>query len=395
MLTFLDKSLEKKKCMAKSFPFVTIAIPALNEEETIRKTLESAISLKYPRNKMEIIVINDGSKDNTERIISENKKTKIMLITNSTNKGKGASLNEALRLAKGKFFTCLDADSFIEPDALIKMIPYFDDPTVGAVLPLMKVKDPKTFLEKMQWCEYVLNLFYKSIMSRVNCIHVAPGPFSVYRKNLLLALGGFAENNITEDLEISLRLQKNHYRILQLLNVNVYTKVPNTIKGVYKQRNRWYKGTMLNLFSYKNLLLNKRYGDFGIVQLPHVFISGFLAAVSLLLISYTMVVKPLFRWLYEMSFVNFDFIYFFKNWATHFLDNFSVLNYNITNIFFALTAISVSVVALYFAYKLTNEKVFKHGLFAVPGYMFLYGLLVSMIWIGVFFELLLGKVQKW
>lgn len=399
LLTFLDKEVEKEKPKLESFPKVTITIPVLNEEDTITKTLLSAIGLDYPRNKLEIIVVNDGSKDRTreriEKAMWQHPETDIRLINHTKNRGKGESMNEALKIAKGGFFTCLDADSFIEKKALKKMLPCFADPKVGAVLPLMKVYKPRTILEKMQWCEYILNLFMKGIMASKDCVHVIPGPFGVYRASVIKKLGGFAEKNITEDMEISLRLQKHHYKIIQLLSVNVYTVVPKTLKGIFKQRNRWYKGTMINMYNYKGLILNKKYGDFGMVQLPHVTVSGFLAVVSLLIVSYTIIIKPFVKWLYDMSYINFDLLFVFKRWLYSMINNFSMLNINLTNLFFAVTALACSLTFLYFAYKFTREKILRHGIIAVPAYLLLYSFIASAIWVSVFFELMMGKVQKW
>ncbi|MFA5887170.1 MAG: glycosyltransferase family 2 protein [Candidatus Nanoarchaeia archaeon] len=400
LLNFMEKGIDREKEKLDKYPAVTITMPVLNEGDTVRQTLLSAIALDYPRNKLEIIVVNDGSTDKTreivEKVIWQHRETRIKLINHIKNKGKGESMNEALKIAKGEFFTCLDADSFIESKALKKMLPYFKDKRVGAVLPLMRVYKPKTMLEKMQWCEYIVNLFMKNIMAKKDCVHVIPGPFSVYKTEVIRTLGGFAENNITEDLEISLRLQKNHYKIVQLLGVSVYTVVPNTLKGIYKQRNRWYKGTMINLFNYKSLVFNRKYGDFGMVQLPHVFVSGILAATMIILVGYTMIIKPFARWLYDMSYINFDLIFIFKRWFYFTISNFSMLNFNITNVFFAVTAMACSLTFLYFAYKFTKEKILKNGLLAVPAYLLLYSFIASSVWVWVFFQMLTKRrVQKW
>ncbi|MFH1066267.1 MAG: glycosyltransferase [Nanoarchaeota archaeon] len=400
LLNFMEKGIEREKGKFDKFPAVTITMPVLNEGDTVRQTLLSAIALDYPRNKLEIIVVNDGSTDKTreivEKVIWQHKETRIKLINHVKNKGKGESMNEALKIANGEFFTCLDADSFIESKALKKMLPYFKDKRVGAVLPLMRVYKPKTMLEKMQWCEYIVNLFMKNIMAKKDCVHVIPGPFSVYKTEVIRTLGGFAENNITEDLEISLRLQKHHYKIIQLLGVSVFTVVPKTLKGIYKQRNRWYKGTMINLFNYKGLLFNKKYGDFGMVQLPHVFVSGALAAIMIILVGYTMIIKPFVRWLYDMSYINFDIIFVFKRWLYLAIYDFSILNFNITNVFFAATALACSLTFLYFAYKFTKEKILKNGIIAVPAYLILYSFIASSVWVWVFFQMLTKRsVQKW
>ncbi|MEK6835606.1 MAG: glycosyltransferase family 2 protein, partial [Nanoarchaeota archaeon] len=324
LLVLIEGKKTNKIKKLKKFPLVSILIPAYNEQDTIIGVLKSVIKLDYPKNKLEIIVVNDGSTDNTanlvKRFINENKNYNINLI-NQKNSGKGTALNKGLNVCKGEFFTCLDADSFIKEDALKKMLPHFQDEKVGVVLPLMKITQPKNVLQKIQWVEYLINLFYKSIMSHLNCVHVAPGPFSVYRTKLLRSLGGFDEKNLTEDLEISLRLQSKNYKILQLMNTEVYTVAPDNLKGFYKQRNRWYKGTLLNTLKYKNLVGNKKYGDFGIIQMPRVAISGFFAITALGFITYNYVLNPIIKRIYDFSFINFNFL----SHLQEFIKNFNLL----------------------------------------------------------------------
>ncbi|MBI4153868.1 glycosyltransferase [Candidatus Woesearchaeota archaeon] len=397
LLVFLERGLFENAEESPDFPLVTIAIPAYNEEETIIPTLDSVLALDYPQEKLQIIVVNDGSTDQTKILVEgyAKERANIQLI-NQKNQGKGTALNNALRNAIGEYFTCLDADSCISSNALKRMLPRFQkDEKVAAVLPLMKVKNPHGFLGRLQWCEYLINLFYKSIMGKLDCIHVAPGPFSVYKKAILEQLGGFAEHNLTEDLEVSLKLQKNHYKIVQVLNAEVYTMTPSTLKAFYKQRNRWYKGTMLNLFNYKNMIFNRKYGDFGVLQLPRVFIAGFLAVTMILLFSYQFILKPITKWVYDLSFVNFDILYFIRSWLSNLLANFAIIDLNISNLFFGATAITLSLIVVYLAHRFTRENVREHGILTVPIYLLLYGMLASIVWLGVFIDLAFRKKQKW
>ena len=238
LLVFLDRGVDDPAKKIRKYLAVTIAIPAYNEEKGIAETIQSAINLDYPKDKLEIIIINDGSKDRTKQVVKEfinsHHDCNIILI-NQSNQGKGAALNNALKKARGEIFIPFDADSTIREDALQKIIPEFEEKDMGAVLPLMKVRDPKNILEKIQWCEYLINLFYKKLMSSLDCVSVAPGPFSAYRTSIVKKVGGFDESNLTEDLEISLRLQKSNYKLKQLFSTEVYTRVPRTLKAFFRQ----------------------------------------------------------------------------------------------------------------------------------------------------------------
>lgn len=394
-ITFIEnfnrRDIEKK---LKNYPKVTVAIPAYNEQENIKDTLLSVVGLDYPSEKLEVIVVNDGSVDSTaeivERFILEHKGYDIRLI-NQKNSGKGEALNKALYTSSGDFFTCLDADSFVARDALQKMLVRFEDKDVAVALPLMKIKNPTTFIERLQWSEYLINFFYKSLMSFLNCVHVAPGPFSVYRKNVLVEIGGFASNNLTEDLEVSLRVQKAHYRIVQVLNTEVYTNAPKSLSSFYKQRNRWYKGTMINMFNYKWMIFNRKYGDFGMLQMPRVFISGFLAVFLISLTLYRFVIKSLIVKINNWASVDFDFLELLSQ--TSFKLNW--IGVNFTNVFFGFVAVILGGFIIWYAHKHTKERLLRYGIFSLPAYLLLYSMLVSGVWIWVFFEMLFGKRQRW
>ncbi len=395
LITFIEnfsrRDLDKR---LRKYPKVTIAIPAYNEQDSIRDTLMSVISLDYPCDKLEVIVVDDGSVDNTAQIVRDfilEKKDFNIRLLSQKNSGKGEALNKALYLSKGEYFTCLDADSFVASDALQKMLVHFEEKDVAVVLPLMKIKDPTTLIEKLQWSEYLINFFYKSLMSFLNCVHVAPGPFSVYRKDVLIKIGGFARDNLTEDLEVSLRVQKAHYRIVQILSTEVYTNAPKSLTSFYKQRNRWYKGTMINMFNYKWMIFNKKYGDFGMLQMPRVFISGFLAVFIIGLALYRLVFKSLFVKISEWASINFDFLALLSQTSI----NFNWIGFNFTNIFFGIVSIALGGFIIWYAHKNTKENMLRYGIFSLPAYLLLYSLLVSGVWIGVFIEMLFGRKQRW
>src|SRR3989344_6234919 len=393
LLVFIDGGInEEKKRKLDIYPMVTIVIPAYNEgKRNLRKTIESALSLNYPKDKIEIIAVNHGSSDNTGEIINSYTEIKPLHIGRTPKERKGKAVNEALKLAKGEFFICMDADSTIEKDALIKMLPYFSDDNIASVLPLMKIVDPKGILEKIQWCEYLVNFFYKKLMSKLDCIHVTPGPFSIYRSEVLRKIGMFDENNLTEDLEISLRLQKYNYKIIQVLDSEVYTIAPETFKEFYKQRNRWYKGAVLNALNYKNMMFNRKYGDFGFIQMPRILIAGLTAVIMFMITIYNYVIEPAARNIYNLSLIDFNVYPSIKNTVI----NFRLIDFNYTNTFYFIVIFIIILIVLKLSYVYTKEKMIRHGYVTIPSYLILYSLLASIAWMGVLIDLIIKRKQNW
>lgn len=392
-LVLLDKEKKPKTIKLKKYPAVSIVVPAYNEEKNIQTTLKSLISLDYPGNKLEIIVVNDGSRDNTKSIvkdfIAKNKAFDIKLI-DKNNEGKGAALNDGLRLAKGEFFVCLDADSIVTKDSLKKILPHFTNKNIAVVLPMLKVAKPKNIWQKMQWLEYIVNMFYKKLMSRLDCVHVSPGPFSVYRKEILDKVGGFDENNLTEDLEVTLRLQSKNYRIVQLLDAEVFTMAPKTFKELYKQRNRWFKGAVLNALKYRYMIFNKKYGDFGLMQMPTIIVSGILAVILFAAVAYYGL-KPYFNAFYNSIFIDFDFYTLIKTFKM----DFSLLDLNYTTLLILIVMVGISIYILRKSHAVTKEKVNKHGVLSLLAYLLFYFLVLGFVWMGIILDLAFRKKQKW
>ena len=392
-LVVMDKESKNKTGKLKIYPSVSILVPAYNEEKNIIPALASLINIDYPKNKLEIIVVNDGSTDNTKGIvqqfISQNKNSEIRLV-NKKNEGKGAALNKGLSLSRGKFFVCLDADSVVTKDALKKILPHFTDDNIAVVLPMLKVDRPKNLWQKMQWLEYIVNMFYKKLMSRLDCVHVAPGPFSVYRADILRKVGGFDEDNLTEDLEITLRLQSKNYTIIQLADAEVFTVAPKTFRELYKQRNRWYKGSIINALRYRHMMFNKKYGDFGLIQMPTIIVSGLIAIVLVSSLLYYGL-KPYVKALSNSVLIDFDLY----TLITTFKFDFNLLDINYMAILVAILMLIISIFVLKKSHAETGEKVNKHGLFSLISYLLFYFLIMGLIWIGMIFDFALRKKQKW
>lgn len=270
----------------KRYPSLSVLIPAFNEGKNIGKCIDSVRLLKYP-SKIEVIVINDGSTDNTLEIAEQYRKKRIIKLINQENKGKGAALNSGLKIARGEIIAVMDADSVVEENALDKLVGHFEDKRVGAVVSSIKAMKTTNFLEKLQSAEYIMSCMYRRLGSMTDMIYVTPGVFSLFRKEALIRVGGIDENNLTEDLEIALRLRSNGYEIRNSMAAMTRTVLPRTLKEFYRQRIRWYRGLVKNTIRYKRMLFNPEYGYLGTFQLPMNIVFPFISMAIIALFIYS------------------------------------------------------------------------------------------------------------
>ncbi|MEM4263664.1 MAG: glycosyltransferase family 2 protein, partial [Candidatus Woesearchaeota archaeon] len=253
---------------------ITIAIPVYNETKTnIVRTIDSLMNLDYPKEKFEIIVVNDGSTDNTadivRRIIKQNTSFNIKLIDKKKNAGKVAAVNSALEIASGDFFGVVDADSRVDSAVLKKILPHFNDPKMGGIISVVKVDEPKNVYEKLQRVEYILSNLIRRLMASVDTLFLTHGVMCVFNKAILKKIGGFSKDSAgTEDLELALRLKKNGYLVRMEWDAIGYTHVPNNWKSLWRQRIRWFRGFIYNHLKYRSMFFSKKYGLFGMFQLP-------------------------------------------------------------------------------------------------------------------------------
>src|SRR3989344_3245154 len=234
----------KKKPSPSIKKTVTIIIPAYNEEKSIASTINSAVSLNYSKENLEIIVIDDGSKDKTYEIAREfisDKNQKVRVFT-KPNGGKGSALNLGIKKAGGEIIITMDADTIVHPNSLKKMIGYFTEDDVMSVAPAMGVFEPKNIWRRIQQIEYYMGVFLRKSFASMNAIHITTGAFSAYRKIFFEKHGGFDEKNITEDLEVALRIQSHGYILENAEEAAVYTIGPGTFRSLMVQRRRWYTG---------------------------------------------------------------------------------------------------------------------------------------------------------
>ena len=281
---FLLTFIEKKQHIVKNpknlellrYPTVTIAVPFYNEEATIVRTVKSLLSLDYPKNQLKIFLVDDGSKDNSWNVIQEFKNTNNVFLFQKKNGGKHTAVNLALERTDSEFFGCLDSDSSVHPQSLKRILKYFEkDSRTMAVAPSIIVYNPKNILQHAQSIEYDMSIYTKKMLGFMGGIHVAPGPFSIFRKKVFDELGPYKKAHNTEDQEIALRMQEHGYKIDHCPDAYVYTNAPNSVPKLYRQRLRWIYGFIKNLIDYKHLLFKKKYGTVALFTLPSGLISIF------------------------------------------------------------------------------------------------------------------------
>lgn len=299
ILSYLDYHKKPRKFFLDSeLPKVTVVIPAYNEGKSIAGTIETISKSDYPRSKFEIIVVDDGSKDDTYDV-AKKYDGKYVRVFRKKNGGKGSALNFGIARAKGEIIIGMDADSFVEPQSMKNMMHYFTNPRVMAVTPAMIVYKPKNIWQRIQYMEYFLGLFLRKAFATLNAVYIAPGAFSAYRKSFFDKYGGYDENTITEDIELSLRVQYHGYFVENCPDAPVHTITPSNFLSLLIQRRRWYFGYIKNVWRYREIISNRKYGDLGLFIIPLGIISIALAVFVALYLFF----KSITRVLDEITFL--------------------------------------------------------------------------------------------
>ena len=270
------------------------------------------------------------------------------------------------------------------------MVPHFNDEGIAAVTPSMKVFRPKNMLQKFQWFEYIFAILLRKLMQFLESIYVTPGPFSLYRKRVLEKIGYFDENNITEDMEIALRIQKNNYKIKHALDAVVYTDAPSTINSFYSQRRRWYQGLLYNSWKYRRIFFNRDYGDFGIFMMPMNLISVAFVVLSAFIFTYYLI-KPLLDHIYRMFLVGFDLDVYFNNFVLNIL----LLDFDYTKLFVGGVVIFSGIAIIWISHRYAGERMKKFGLSSLLMFVIFYFVLIGYVWVIILAELSRGFKRNW
>lgn len=349
LLTLIEnrKNINNPKA-PKILPTVTVMVPACNEEKCLAKTIRSLLHLNYPKNKLQIIIIDDGSKDGTLKIARGFEKEGVLVLTKK-NGGKGTALNLGLKHTTGELVACLDADSIVDSNALLKMIGFFRKKRVMAVTPSLKCTKPKTIWQRIQVIEFLLGVYLRKVFAYLGSIHVTPGPFTVFRKSFFDKYGGYDTTTCTEDIEISLRIQSHGYEIENAVDANVYAVAMPTFKTTKTQRVRWYKGFMENIQIYKHMLFSKKYGNLGLFIIPSAFLSVGIAMIMVIYSLYVMMDKTWTRAVNIYN-VNFDIWRLIElKWDLFYLDQSPLM-------FIGMVSLSIGIFMIYLAKRLSKER---------------------------------------
>jgi poly-beta-1,6 N-acetyl-D-glucosamine synthase len=274
-LTVYHKRMEERKRILHSMPLVTIIVPAFNEEKNIRSALDSVIEADYPNK--EIIVVNDGSVDNTYAIAQSYKDrmpANRYFVINKTNGGKSSAINHALRFARGEFVISIDADSIMGRDAIKEIIKYFQEPDVVAVGGNIKVKNRNSILTYCQALEYLVGInLFKRAYDVFGVVMVVPGPLGGFRKKILLERGEYDRDTLTEDFDTTVKSLKTGRAVQASSYAMSFTEAPETASGLYKQRLRWNRGNLQTLIKHRDIVTNSRFGMLQKYGYPLVFLT--------------------------------------------------------------------------------------------------------------------------
>jgi cellulose synthase/poly-beta-1,6-N-acetylglucosamine synthase-like glycosyltransferase len=266
-----------KKSKLTYYPTATIIVPCWNEERTVSKTIHSLLRLDYPKNKFNIFIVDDGSTDKTWDVVQKFANNPQITLIRKENGGKHTAVNLGISESTSEIIGCLDADSYVDKDALREIARAFnEDRDAMAIIPSIIVHEPKTIFQKMQKTEYNIGVFLRRMLSSIDALQVTPGPFSFIRRSVFEKIGMYKNAHNTEDMEFALRMQSHHMRIRNVHNAHVYTTAPDTLYKLYRQRLRWVYGSMKNTLDYRFMMFQRKYGILGMLTLPLSFFAVFI-----------------------------------------------------------------------------------------------------------------------
>jgi cellulose synthase/poly-beta-1,6-N-acetylglucosamine synthase-like glycosyltransferase/spore germination protein YaaH/peptidoglycan/xylan/chitin deacetylase (PgdA/CDA1 family) len=273
ILAIIEHWRERKATYDPNYkPTVAVIVPAYNEEKVIIQTISSLLASDLPG--FEIVVVDDGSTDNTAQKVREafEDEPRVRLFV-KPNGGKPEALNYGVRHTDSEIVIALDADTVFAEDTISKLVRHFVDPKIGAVAGNAKVGNRINLLTRWQALEYITSQnLDRRAFNTLDCITVVPGAVGAWRRDLVLEAGGFTHDTLAEDADLTMAIRKQGYRVAYEDEAIGLTEAPDTVSGFVKQRYRWMYGTLQAAWKHKGALFNPRYGSLGFIALPNIFI---------------------------------------------------------------------------------------------------------------------------
>ena len=285
-------NLRRKNRELRAFPRISVIVPAYNEEKTIRSCVQSLQALNYPN--YEVIMVDDGSSDNT---FEEASRCKGVRIIRQENQGKPRALNNGIRASTGEIIVTVDADTTIDKDALGKIAERFSsDERLGAVAGNVKVNAEPKIMNAVQSTEYAtgINLIRKG-QSVLGCVMIVPGPIAALKREAVEKVGYFSDDTFAEDFDITVEILKAGYRVEYEEKSLAYTDAPKNTEDLIKQRRRWYRGLVQVLDKHRDMYLNPRYGVSGVFGIPNLWFDAFSPFLNIGFLLYTVLMWTLTR----------------------------------------------------------------------------------------------------
>ncbi|MFO8066211.1 MAG: glycosyltransferase [Bacteroidales bacterium] len=350
---FRFKTIEQYKLL----PSISIIAPSYNEEQSIIENIRSLLSLQYP--KIEVIIVNDGSKDTTlEKVIAQYSLVKVdyafeeklqtakvrgvykstnvaysnLIFVDKENGGKADALNAGVNVSRSDLFLAIDVDCIIEHDAISRMVkPFLEEDQDKKVIAsggviriandciiedgrIVKVNYPKNIWARFQVLEYFRAFTLgRMAWSKINGLLIISGAFGLFDRKLVLAVGGYDRTTVGEDLELVVRMRKymqnverTPYKVAFIPDPLCWTEVPSSLKILSRQRNRWTRGLIDTLVKHKDMFFNPRFGRIGMISYPYwVFFEWLAPIVEIAGITYFLVMLAL-------GAINFDYFILFS-----------------------------------------------------------------------------------
>lgn len=231
---------------------VSIIVPAYNEDVVIGRSIVSLLQQTYPN--MEIIVVDDGSKDNTYRYAKRYEGARVKVIT-KPNGGKSRAINTGIEFATGDLVMVVDADSRLNDDAVALMVQYFDDPTIAAVAGSVYVVNQVNSITRLQALEYIEGLnMVRNGQAFLRLVNIIPGPIGMFRIDALRKVGLYDHDTFAEDCDVTLKLLAEGYAVEFESDAVAYTEAPEHLLDLIKQRYRWTRGILQAIRKHKHYL---------------------------------------------------------------------------------------------------------------------------------------------